>query len=274
MSDNTEETDGNQAEPDLTKIHFFADSCKVCKLSKAVESTPEWQLYNFAIEQAKTGTPAQKISENLTQYTTRMGFNPTIVPSPTSIKNHFDRHVPENAALAVQNARNSYIPQKQISNHSLVDMQIIAQISKDNFDEYDELCQLYSSFKQVCDKVYATEESVKASGTDQWSMSKLQAFTGMVNTQKGILSEISKMRQGEKLIAIASRFILEEFTKNLIVKLKDEFDSFTNIMKRNDVNSGIIEHFVELSTRRIVQLFTEEAGAAIEVTKREFKLPN
>jgi len=277
MSDETETQEelleDNQGD-DRAKPRF-EPSCKLCQFSKAEVESQEIQLHEFAVEQAKQGIPYGRIAANLKKYAKQMGFPETVQPpSRKSIWNHFERHTTPIQNAVIHAARVDWVPRPD---NPLVDYKVIERISKENFDEYDELCRLYSKFKEISNKIYEFDNSLKIgspNGESAWSMNKIQTFTSMVNTQKSILSEISKMRQGDKLVAIAARFIIEEFTKNIIHKLKGEFESFIGVMRRQGVNTEIVDTFEEIATHRIVQLFTDEAGSAIELTKREFKLPN
>lgn len=251
----------------------FEPSCKLCKFSKQDEESQELQLHDFAVRLAKDGVPYGRIASNLKNYARKMNWD-VVPPSRKSVWNHFEKHIDLKDQAKIHAARTEWVPQ---DDNPLVDYKVVEQMTKDNFDEYDELCKLYTKFKHISNKIYEFDKSLKVgtpNGMEAWSMNKIQTFTSMVNTQKAILTEISKMRQGDKLVAIASRFIIEEFTKNVIHKLKSEFDSFAAIMRRQGVNDEIVDAFEEMSSYRVAQLFTNEAGSAMELTRKEFKLPN
>lgn len=253
----------------------FEPACKLCQFSKKAEDSAERKIYDFAVEQVGEGIPYGRTSSNLKKFAKEMKFPDDVKPpSRKAIWNHFEKHTSPVQHAIIHAKRTEWVPQED---KPLIDYKVIEAISKDNFDEYDELCKLYSKFKEISNKIYEFDNSLKVgvpNGGEQWSMNKIQTFTSMVNTQKSILSEISKMRQGDKLVAIAAKFIIEEFTKNIIHKLKSEFDSFAAIMRRQNVNEEIVSHFEEMSSYRVAHLFTEEAGSAMDLTRKEFKLPN
>lgn len=251
----------------------YEPQCRLCQLSKSPPDTLEFDLYKFIRDQAMKGASYNSIKKNMDEYIKKISLNYKPV-NRQSIWNHFEKHVSLQALATIHSSRENWIPMKE---NPLVDERIVALVSKENFDEYDELCKLYTRFKEINNQIYEYTDSLKtkrADGEEHWSQPKIQTYVSMVNTQKSILAEISKMRQGDKLIAIATKFIIETFTRNLIGKLKSEFDSFASIMKRQSVHDDVIEAFEGIATSRLTQMFVEEAIIAMDITKKEFKLPN
>jgi len=252
----------------------FEPQCKLCQWSKSNAESVEFDLYKFVRDQAVQGTPYGTIRTNLSLYIEKSGVEGFKSSTKKSIWNHFEKHMPLQTLASIHVARQEWVP---TPGNPLVDERILAGISKESFDEYDELCKLYARFKEINNKIYEYDDSLKVgqpNGGNAWSQNRIQTYVSMVNAQKSILAEISKMRQGDKLIALAAKFIIETFTKNLIGKLKSEFDSFASIMRRQDVNEEVVEAFQDISTQRVMKLFVEEATSAMNITKKEFKLPN
>lgn len=252
----------------------FEPQCKLCQWSKGNVDSTEYDLYKFIRDQATEGTPYGSIRTNLSLYIERAEIEGFCSPTKKSIWNHFEKHMPLQALASIHAAREDWVPKP---GNPLVDARIMADISKESFDEYDELCKLYARFKEINNKIYEYDDSLKVgtpNGENAWSQNRIQTYVSMVNAQKSILAEISKMRQGDKLISVAAKFIIETFTRNLVGKLKSEFDSFAAIMRRQNVSNEVVEAFEGIATQRITQLFVEESVSAMDVTKKEFKLPN
>lgn len=261
-------------EPDDIVTPRFEPQCKLCQWSKGDAESVEYDLYKFVRDQAVQGTPYGTIRTNLAQYIERADLKDFNSPTKKSIWNHFEKHMPLKDLASIHAARDNWVPRE---GNPLVDERVLAGINKESFDEYDELCKLYARFKEINNKIYEYDDALKIgtpNGGDAWSQNRIQTYVSMVNTQKSILAEISKMRQGDKLIALAAKYIIETFTKNLIGKLKSEFDSFASIMRRQDVNEEVVSAFEDMSVERITRLFIEEATNAMDETKKEFKLPN
>jgi len=257
------------------KVDRYEPQCRLCQLSKAPPETPEFDLHKFLRDQAMQGISYSAIKRNMDDYIKKMRLDYKPLTRP-SIWNHFEKHVSLQQLTTIHAARDQWVPSNS-KNVPIVDERILALVSKENFDEYDELCKLYTRFKDINNKIYEYTDSLKTirqDGHESWSQPKIQTYVSMVNTQKSILAEISKMRQGDKLIAIATKFIIETFTRNLIGKLKSEFDSFASIMKRQSVNDDVVEAFEGIATQRLTQMFVEEAIIAMDITRKEFKLPN
>lgn len=257
------------------KTPRFEPQCKLCQWSKGLANTNEYNLYKFARDQAIQGTPYGSIATNLSKHIVESELSDKFTSiSRKSVWRHFEKHSPLSTLASIHVARESWEPGE---GSPLVNGKAISEINKEKFDEYDELCKLYAHFSEIRNKIYEYDSSLKVeqvNGGEAWSQNKIQTYVSMVNTQKSILSEISKMRQGDKLISVAARFIIETFTRSIIGKLKSEFDAFASIMRRQSVDSEVIDAFESIATKRIAMLFTEEAGTAMDLTKREFKLPN
>lgn len=262
-------------EPDSVKAPRFEPQCKLCQWSKGAADSREYDLYKFVRDQAIQGTPYGTISNNTKEYIEKLGLSDQFKPPmKKSVWRHFESHAPLQTLAEIHAAREEWVPK---DGNPLVDERILAGITKENFDEYDELCKLYAHFSEIRNKIYEYDSSLKIgvpNGGEAWSQNKIQTYVSMINTQKSILAEISKMRQGDKLIAVAAKFIIEAFTRNLIGKLKSEFDAFASIMRRQQVSDEVVEAFEQVATQRVASLFVEEAGVAMDLTKKEFKLPN
>lgn len=252
----------------------FESQCKLCQWSKSNTDSTEFKLHKFVSDQAASGVPYGSIRKNLILYIEKSEIKDFISPTRKSVWNHFEKHTALKELASLHAARETWVPK---SGNQLVDVCVMDNISKESFDEYDELCKLYARFKETNNKIYEYDDSLKVgvpNGGNAWSQNRIQIYVSMVNAQKSILAEISKMRQGDKLIALAAKFIIETFTRNLVGKLKSEFDSFASIMRRQNVNAEVVEAFEGIATERMARLFVEEAVSAMDVTKKEFKLPN
>lgn len=262
-------------DPDNIKSPRFEPQCKLCQWSKGAADSREYDLYKFVRDQAIQGTPYGTISNNTKEYIAKLEISDKFKPPMRkSVWRHFEKHSPLQTLAEIHAAREDWVPKDK---NPLVDERILSGISKETFDEYDELCRLYTHFSEIRNKIYEYDSSLKIgvpNGGEAWSQNKIQTYVSMVNTQKSILAEISKMRQGDKLIAVAAKFVIESFTRNLIGKLKSEFDAFASIMRRQNVSDEVVEAFEEVTSHRIATLFVDEAGVAMDLTKREFKLPN
>ena len=244
----------------------FQSLCRLCNMYKDDHDT-----YRVASDQAMAGKSYGHIARVLKEYivSNNLGIKPI---GKKSIWTHFEKHMPLKAAAQLAVLRKEWMVPDGVPLNKSEDLQTAA---KTQFDEYEELCALYKNFKDVHSQIYAYETSLKTTQNDgvEWSPSRVQMFVSMVNTQKTMLGEISKMRQGDKLITIASKFILEHYTINIINQLKSEFDTMISIMKRQAVDDSIIEAIEDLIKDRLPRIFAKEARNAMDLTKKEFKLP-
>jgi hypothetical protein len=247
----------------------YEPQCRLCQWSKHKE-----ELYKVVVDLVMQGIPYGKVAGAFKKYLEE-GKHDEKPLTRKSIWNHFERHMPPKAEAAITVARSSWVPTEGIP--LVIEHKLREEASKGRFDEYEELCELYLRFKEAHNKIYELEASLQVQGdggTAAWSQNKIQTYVSMVNTQKSILGEIAKMRQGDKLVALAAKFIIEEFVRAVIGKIKSEFDAFTAVMKRQGVSSEVVEAFEEITQERMVRLFSEEADSAMTITRKEFKLPN
>jgi hypothetical protein len=258
-------------ESQLLMIPKYDYRCNVCSWSRKYTD-----LYNWTCQQALQGNPPGRIRTLLVSYIPEYnkGHNTEVrIPSGKSVWAHFTKHIPPAGEVEILAAR-------KIATHNendpLVSSEALQKVLAGNFDEYQELCALYTKFREVNDKVYSVAGSLMntKSGISEWSQTKIQTYVSMVNTEKSILSEIGKMRQGDKLVSVASRFIMETFTKNIVTKLTEEFDTLAGIMRRQGVAEDVLKAFEAVTHERLGHLIIEEARGAMSQTKKEFKLPN
>jgi len=257
----------------------FEPQCKMCIYSRKTVDEIEHQVFDYIADQVRGGMSYTKAHGNAGKLCAEKewSFKP---PNLRAVINHFQKHLSALDKIKIDVAQEmvTAAPVTAVPiDQQMYDPSKVDAVNKDNFDEYDELTKLYTKFRETTGKIYEFEHALRVPGTHgeaQWSQTKIQTYNAMVNTQKSILAEIAKMRQGDKMIAISAKFILEEFTRGVVHKLKSELDSFVAILRRQSVPNHVIEAFEELTGPRIVQLFSEEAGNAMDVTKREFKLPN
>ena len=284
----TDEEEDIEKEPvidptELVMVPNYVHGCNICKWSKT-----NVDLYNWAAQKALQGVPPTTIQKLLVEY---MPINhPDVkVPSGKSVWNHFKKHVPpkeELEMLAAKVAASRQVMAEKIadmrehvpSDHDpLVSEKALAAVLGGNFDEYTELCALYTKFREVNDKIYKTAGSLlclQPSGFNDWSQNKINTYVSMVNTQKSILAEIGKMRQGDKLVSVVAKYIIEMFTKSIVGKLSEEFETLAGIMRRQGVPNDVMEAFQAVTHDRLAHLIVEEAKTAMVQTKKEFKLPN
>jgi len=257
------DTDG----PSPIIIPKYAALCTLCKWS-----TKEIELYNWVSQLALGGLSYGRIWGLLNDYMPKM--HPAVkIPSRKTVWIHFAKHVYPKETLEILAARKARCPTAQAE---LVESQTLREVLAGHFDEYTELCSLYTKFREVNDKIYATAGSLMISkgGFNEWSQNKIQTYVSMINTQKSILSEIGKMRQGDKLVSVVAKFIIEHFTKSIIHKLSEEFDTLAGIMRRQGVTNEVLDAFSAVTHERLGHLIVEEARTAMDQTKKEFKLPN
>jgi len=251
----------------------FQYQCKLCIWSK---EHPE--LYNWVCKHALDGYPPGRIASMLIDYIpTKYPDLDLKAPTKKSIWNHFNKHTNPKDGVEIQSAKDKFIknPNNKLISESALEE--IKQVREGTFDEHEELCKLYVKFREVHDQIYELADSLKALNSangDVWSQNKIQTFTSMINTQKGILAEIAKMRQGNKLITVATQYIIETFTKSIVAKLSEEFSSLVSVMKRQDVDRDIIEAIEDLVGMKLANILVNEAEVAMGRTRQEFRLPN
>lgn len=245
----------------------FVSSCRICQLSK---SHPH--EYSQISALVMDGTSIMQVYD---VYLDLTDVNDLPEASYKTLCNHFNKHLTMEAAVAVAVAKKEKTPDKV--DRKLVSNKAIEQVDLGNFDEYKELCKLYVAFKNVSDKIYEYTNSLQkdqADSVDKWSQAKIGTFVQMVNTQRSILSEIAKMRQSDKLVAVAAQFILEQYTRSILTKIQEEFDMTSAFMKRHGVPGEDIEDYENLIKSRMSNILVNEAESAMNLTKKEFKLPN
>lgn len=246
----------------------FVKECKMCNFSK---THPDF--YNFLVKHAMEGAAHNKLKNLADKYVQEHGLK-FKVPVRKSIGRHFTKHMPVREMVAMEAAKAKYIP---VKGKPLVESHVFENFKVEDFDEYEELCRLFTKFKEVTAKIYEYDSSLQVghpSGGEVWSQNKIQTWTSMMNTQKSILSEIAKMRQGDKLIAIAAKYVIKTFTENIIAKLKQDFQSFVLVMRRQNVDEDVISTFEDLTTTTMVRHFVEEAESTMGKAKKQFKLPS
>jgi len=260
---NAAESDG----PSPIIIPKMSTLCSVCKWS--ITNT---ELYNWMSQLALGGLSYGRIWRLLTDYIPKMHPN-VKVPTRKTVWVHFEKHVFPKETMEIMAARKARCPTAQ---DELVESQTLKEVLAGHFDEYKELCSLYTKFREVNDKIYATAGSLMISrgGFNEWSQNKIQTYVSMINTQKSILAEIGKMRQGDKLVSVVAKFIIELFTKSIVNKLSEEFDTLAGIMRRQGVPNDVLDAFAAVTHERLGHLIIEEARSAMDQTKKEFKLPN
>lgn len=245
----------------------FTASCRMCKLSK---SHPH--IYNQISALVMDGTSIMQVYD---AYLDLTDVNDLPEASYKTLCNHFNKHLTMEAAVAIAVAKKEKVPDKV--DRKLVSEKEVAQVDLGNFDEYKELCKLYVAFKNVSDKIYEYTNALQKEQTDsvdKWSQAKIGTFVQMVNTQRSILSEIAKMRQSDKLVAVAAQFILEQYTRSILMKIQEEFDMTSAFMKRHGVSTEDVEEYENLIKSRMSNILVNEAESAMNLTKKEFKLPN
>lgn len=244
-------------------------NCRMCKLS--VDNP---KLYNWLTKQAMEGQPYGTIRTNLIKYIEEKGLNFKVM-TRKSIWRHYEKHMYAKDATVVQRARDEWVSSVGAP---LVKQKILEEFNAESFDEYEELCKLFVHFREVSNRIYEYDSALKVmnqnTGHETWSQNKIQTYVSMVNAKKSILSEIAKMRQGDKLVSIAAKFVIENFTRAIVHKLQAEFESFMTVMKRQDVNEELLDAFRSISTDRLGKIIVDEASNVMSATHKEFKLPN
>jgi len=245
--------------------------CRLCNYYR-----DDRELYDWVRSLTMKGIPYGRVRTLFEQHLNQ--HYPDIkVPTKKSIWNHFNKHINVKESAKLELARQEYVSDGD-PNDMLVSNESIRELAKGNFDEYVELCGLYVKFRDVHDRIYKLTGSLQTSSADNsmsvWSQNRINTYVSMVNTQKGILTEISKMRQSNKLLSVATQFIVETYTKNIVTKLGSEFTALVSVMKRQGVSSEIIETLEDITSHRLANILISEAEIAMSQTKSEFKLPN
>jgi hypothetical protein len=253
----------------LVIVPEFQHQCRICGWSKENIELYNW-VSNLSLRGFPPGTIAKKLAEYLKE--TDSDIKP---PTKKSVWTHFEKHISPKESVDILVAKRQFNP----SGHDpLINVKEIKEVAAGNFDEYIELCKLYTKFRQVHDKIYELTDSLlshnKSSGVSDWSQSKIQTFVSMVNTQKGILAEIGKMRQGDKLVNIAAQYVIEVYMQNIVDKLSEEFKSLASIMKRHGVSDEVMLAYENITHEKLAKLLVDMAGDAMTQTRKEFKLPN
>ena len=245
----------------------FVKECKLCNLSKTNVT-----FYDWITKHAMEGMSFSKLKKISDQYVAENGLRYQ-VPVRKSIARHFQKHMPIVEMSVMHSARTQFVPTAGVPLHKST---VFDNFKLEDFDEYEELCKLFTKFKEVTQKIYEFDVSLQVThvnGGEVWSQTKIQTWLSMMNTQKSILSEIAKMRQGDKLISLAARYVIKTFTENILSKLQHDFQAFTAIMKRQGVDTEVVSAFDRLTTEAMAQHFIEEAEATMGRTNKQFKLP-
>ncbi len=277
MSDELEQEVLQRAEEASSEEHSSSRSanhqpnCRLCKWSLS-----NVEYYKFFESRALEGMPFNRMSSQFIEWMKSKTADEK-APSRKSIRMHFLNHVGYDLKQVIEAERRRKGTDAPISATQLIDINKISQVTKEEFDEYEELCKLYKEFDDVTKKIYEYEESLKAqgvSGVNVWSQAKIQTYTSMMNTKKAVLSEIAKMRQGEKLVSVAAKFIIETYAKSIISKMREEFDAFTAVMRRSGAEEDLINAFESMAAERLGHMLVSEAESAMNITKKQYKLPN
>ena len=249
----------------------YRSICRICQWSK--QNVP---LYNWLTERAVLkGQPYNHLTIELAKYVGE--HYPDVKPlAKKSLWMHFRNHLPAKYAAKLEVSRSGYRSDERLTR--LVPHEALIQRTMLNFDEYTELCELYLRFKAVHNKIYEQTQSIQADNpnniNDPWSQNKIQTFAAMINTQKSILSEISKMRQGDKLIALAARFVIEVFTRAIVGRLTTEFNALGTVMQKHLVDAQVMDAFQDITRRRLGEIILDEAEVTMDLTRDKFKIPS
>lgn len=250
--------------------------CTLCKL--AINDT---DTYNWVATLLLEGVSFFKTCISLEEHYRKNRPDRKIIDR-RSFYTHYRDHISPTDYIRLKNAGsvgamagdNSELI-KSISTDLIKYKAIKNAIDSGDFDEYKEICCLYAKFRDVHDRIYkrtASLTTTKSDGSVEWSQTKIQTYVQMVNTQKAILAEVGKMRQGDKLVTIVAKFIIELYTKSIVSKLTEEFNTLSTIMRRHGVTEDIMSAFESVTSGRLARLLVDEAQNAMEVTQKEFKL--
>lgn len=253
---------------ELIIIPRYDFRCRVCQWSQ-----DNVTLYNWICGLAVKGIPPGRIHRLLASYIPE-NYPDIKPPSKRSIWNHFSRHLSAKDATRTALARKSDVVIDE--NEPLISDEVQKQMRSGHFDEYKEMCALYTKFREVHDKIYKLSGSltITRDGTSDWSQNKIATFVSMVNTQKAILAELGKMRQGDKLVSLAAKFTIELFVRSIVSRLTEEFAALASIMKRHNTPGDVLIAFENITHERLANLLMDEAKTAMEQTRKEFKLPS
>jgi hypothetical protein len=251
--------------PDTNKL------CRICKWSYE-----DIELYNWICERALEGMSDGKMYEALKTYVVEHEID-LKVPTRKSIYTHFSKHLKVKDLASIKAARKHYvpnIPERIVSDEGV---EMIEQVAQGNFDEYEQLCNLYIKFRETHNKIYEMDSALKvseANGASVWSQSRIQTYVSMVNTMRSVLSDIAKMRQSDRLIKLAAQHSLRVFTQGIISKLAEEFGVLGDLLNRAGIDSELLETFENVTHQRLAAIIMAEADFALDSTSKEFKLPN
>jgi len=258
----------SQSHPDLILPPFkTVNMCTLCIWSKH-----NIKLYNWVASKALMGCSPRAVHRLLIEHMTNQ-YPHIKPPYIRSVFLHFKNHISQADQITLEIARKGY---KEKGTEAIIKEELINELRQGNFDEYKELCALYVKFRETNDMIYEAAASLLGppkGGVREYSQNKIQTYVTMVNTQKAILSEIAKMRQGDKLIEVVSKYLLETYTKDIVDRLSAEFSALSNIMQRHDVDPNIINTYNEITHSRLAKIILDGADRALTMTKKEFKLP-
>lgn len=244
----------------------FEYRCTICSWSK---DQPE--LHKYVLDLVKEGKPAGTIHKLIGEYVvnTKLPIKP---PSKKSVWTHFKEHLRVDDKVQALMSRNVVDLTK--TSADAITREAVETLAAKRVNDYEEMCTLYNEIEGKCQSIYNDDNALKTeiAGVIGWSQSKIQTYMMVINTRKSILAEISKMRQSEHVIKLATQFVMERFTESLVQKLLGEFVGLGEQLKRSGVNREVMKAYEEATSRRLAELITNEADSAMELTRKEFRI--
>ena len=244
----------------------FEPKCTLCNWSKH-----EPGLYGVFISMAmQEGSSYGAIADALQQHITEQNIKGVKAPGKKNIWTHVQEHmkVDEQAKMTVAKQEAMVVAttptgETQAITQYLVDKKV---------NDYEEMCSLYNEIAARCKEIYGDSNALKIENGGGYSNNKIQTYMMMINTRKSILAEMSKMRQSDHLINMATQFIIQEFTKRIVEKMTIEFGAVGETLRRAGVDKSILSAFSIATTKRLAELIESEADSAMDQTRKEFRL--
>jgi len=253
--------------PDLLIQPRFNSLCTTCQWSHN-----NVELYNWVSEKALKGMPSGHVWKLLVEHM-KEKYPDIKPPSRQAVWTHFKKHIPPLESVRIAVEKEHF---ESGNKDPMINDRVLEEIKKGNFDEYKELCALYIKFRETNDKIYELTAALMApsrNGVSEYSQNKIQTYVSMVNTQKSILAEIGKMRQGDKLVEVVSKYLMETYTKSIVARLTEEFAALASVLQRQGVSQQILDAYNEITHGRLAKIILDEASNAMSLAKKEFKLP-
>lgn len=257
-------------ESELVIQPIFEEQCRICNFSKT-----HVDIYNLLSKLALNGESFKKMEASIQAYV-NVKYHDIKAPSKKTILNHLQSHIPVEAQQEIAKQKlskgNVVPPQTQYVEALERERKKKSKpFNIEEFDEYKELCKLYADLTEVFELTFSQARLSPEDEDEEWSITKTQNYVSMMNTRKAILTEISKMREGDKLILQAAKFVMKLFVSNIVDRSLDEFNALGEVIRKH-TSEDITRLYTDATQNKFSKLIVEEAKNALEQMKKEYKL--